>query len=71
MRAPGCLAGEEVACAPPSPAGSQVTITAPDELERDGVEPYLFVELPEPGVLEEPVVLHLRKVLRAPPVGTP
>ena len=71
LRAPGCLASEETACAPPSPAGSQVTIAAPDELQRAGVEPYLFVEMPEPGVLTEPVILHLRRVLHAPPVGSP
>ncbi len=69
LRAPGCLANEELACAAPSPAGSQVTIVAPDELQRAGIEPYLFVEMPEPGVLEEPVTLHLRRVLRAPPVS--
>ncbi len=69
LRAPGCLASEEQACAPPSPAGSQVTIAAPDELQREGVEPYLFVEMPEPGVLTEPVTLRLREVLRAPPVS--
>ena len=69
LRAPGCLAREEMACAPPSPAGSQVTIAAPDELRREGIEPYLFVEMPEPGVLGEPVILRLRRVLHAPPVG--
>ena len=71
LRAPGCLASDELDCSPPSPAGSQVTIAAPDELLRSGVQPYLFVELPEPGVLSGPVTLHLRRVLRGPPVGTP
>jgi hypothetical protein len=46
-----------------------VTIVAPDELQREGIEPYLFVEMPEPGVLAEPVILHLRRVLHAPPVA--
>ena len=69
LRAPGCLASEELACAAPSPAGSQVTIVAPDELQREGIEPYLFVEMPEPGVLDGPVLLHLRRVLRAPPAS--
>jgi len=27
------------------------------------------VELPEPGVLDEPVLVRVRKVLRAPPVS--
>jgi hypothetical protein len=71
LRAPGCLASDELDCSPPSPAGSQVTIVAPDELQQAGVQPYLFVELPEPGVLTQPVTLHLRRVLRGPPVGTP
>ena len=70
LRAPGCLSSDELACAGPSPDGAKVVIVAPDELERAGVEPYLFVELPEPGVLGEPVTLHLRRVLRGPPVGT-
>jgi len=69
LRAPGCLVSDELACAAPSSAGSQVTIVAPDELQREGVEPYLFVEMPEPGVLDEPVTLHVRRVLRAPPVS--
>lgn len=71
LRAPGCLVSDELDCSQPSPAGSQVTIVAPDELQRKGVQPYLFVELPEPGVLTEVVTLHLRRVLRGPPVGTP
>ena len=70
LRAPGCLASDELDCSPPAPGGSQVTIVAPDELARVGVEPYLFVELPEPGVLSEPVTLHLRQTLRGPPVGS-
>ncbi len=70
LRAPSCLSSDEIACAAPSPAGSQVTIVDPEALRRASVQPYLFVELPEPGVLVEPVTLHLRRVLRAPPVGT-
>lgn len=69
LRAPGCLGSDELACVAPSPAGAQVTIAAPDELQRAGVAPYLFVELPDPGVLAEPVQVHLRRVLRAPPAG--
>lgn len=69
LRAPGCLASEELACAASSAAGSQVTIVAPDELQREGIEPYLFVEMPEPGVLDGPVLLYLRRVLRAPPAS--
>jgi hypothetical protein len=53
----------------PRPSGAQVVIAAPDELRRAGVAPYLFVELPDPGVLVEPVVVRLRRVLRAPPVS--
>lgn len=70
LRAPGCLASDELDCAGPSAAGSRVVIEAPDELERAGVEPYLFIELPEPGVLTEPVSLQLRRVVRGPPIGT-
>jgi len=69
LRAPGCLAGDELACMAPRPSGAQVVIAAPDELRRAGVAPYLFVELPEPGVLAEPVLVQLRKVGRAPPVS--
>jgi hypothetical protein len=69
LRAPGCLAGDELDCGAPAPGGTQVTIVAPDELQRAGVEPYLFVELPEPGVLADPVSLRVRVVLRAPPTG--
>lgn len=71
LRAPGCLLSDELDCSPPSPAGSQVVIAAPAELQQAGVKPYLFVELPEPGVLTQPVILHLRRVLRGPPVGAP
>jgi hypothetical protein len=69
VRAPGCLASDELACMAPRPSGAQVVIAAPDELRRAGVAPYLFVELPDPGVLVEPVVVRLRRVLRAPPVS--
>jgi hypothetical protein len=71
VRAPGCLASDELACAAPSAGGSRVTIAAPGALQRADIEPYLFVELPAPGVLVEPVTLHLRQVLRGPPVGAP
>lgn len=71
VRAPGCLASDELACEAPSAGGSRVTIAAPGALQRADIEPYLFVELPAPGVLTEPVTLHLRQVLRGPPVGAP
>lgn len=69
LRAPGCLVSDELACMGARPSGAQVVIAAPDELRQAGVAPYLFVELPEPGVLGEPVLVQLRKVLRSPPVG--
>lgn len=69
LRAPGCFASDELACMGARPSGAQVVIAAPDELRQAGVAPYLFVELPEPGVLGEPVLVQLRKVLRSPPVG--
>src|SRR5690606_23305323 len=50
VRAPGCLASEELACMAPRPSGAQVVIAAPELLRQAGVAPYLFVELPEPGV---------------------
>jgi hypothetical protein len=66
LRAPGCLVSDELACMGARPSGAQVVIAAPDELRQAGVAPYLFVELPEPGVLGEPVLVQLRKVLRVP-----
>ncbi|MBA3549729.1 MAG: hypothetical protein H0T76_24890 [Nannocystis sp.] len=69
VRAPGCLASDELACMAPRPYGARVVIAAPDQLRQAGVAPYLFVELPEPGVLGEPVLVLLRKVQRAPPVS--
>jgi hypothetical protein len=69
LRAPGCLASDELDCMAPRPSGAQVVIVAPGQLGQAGVAPYLFVELPEPGVLGEPVLVRLRRVLRAPPVS--
>ncbi len=69
LRAPGCLASDELDCMGPRPSGAQVVIAAPQQLRQAGVAPYLFVELPEPGVLDEPVLVRVRKVLRAPPVS--
>lgn len=69
LRAPGCLAGDELACMAPRPSGAQIVLDAPEQLRQAGVAPYLFVELPEPGVLDEPVIVTLRRVLRAPPVS--
>lgn len=71
VRAPGCLGSDELDCGAPGVGGAQVTIEAPGELYAAGVEPYLFVELPEPGVLGEEVVLQVRVVLRAPPTKAP
>jgi hypothetical protein len=69
LRAPGCLASEELACMAPRPSGAQVVIAAPDQLRQAGVAPFLFVELPEAGVLDEPVLVQIHRVLRAPPVS--
>jgi len=69
LRAPGCLASDELACMAPRPSGAQVVIAEPRALRQAGVDPYLFVELPEPGVLEEPVQVQLRRVPRALPTS--
>lgn len=69
LRAPGCLGSDELACMAPRPSGAQVVLTAPELLRQAGVAPYLFVELPDPGVLDEPVTVTLRRVLRSPPVS--
>jgi len=71
VRAPGCLGSDELDCGAPHMGGTQVMIEAPASLHAAEVMPYLFVELPEPGVLEDPVVLQVRVVLHAPPAGTP
>mgnify|MGYP000093009021 CR=1 FL=1 len=71
VRAPGCLADDEVDCGAPAVGGTQVTIAGPAALAAAGVAPYLFVELPDPGVLEDPAELQVRVVLHAPPAGTP
>lgn len=71
VRAPGCLGTDESACGAPRVGGAQVTIAEPRALQAAGVSPYLFVELPEPGVLAESVELEVRVVLRSPPTGTP
>lgn len=71
VRAPGCLGPDELDCGAPHMGGAQVMIEAPASLHAAEVMPYLFVELPEPGVLADPVVLQVRVVLHAPPAGTP
>ncbi len=71
VRAPGCLAGDELDCGAPAIDGTDVTIVTPAALQAAGVSPYLFVELPEQGVLEDPVELEVRVVLHAPPAATP
>lgn len=71
VRAPGCLGSDELDCGAPGVGGTEVTIAAPAELYAAGVAPYVFVELPDPGVLADLVELQVRVVLRAPPAGTP
>ncbi|MBL9103249.1 MAG: hypothetical protein JNL82_20050 [Myxococcales bacterium] len=71
VRAPSCLGSDELDCGAPGVGGAEVTIEAPGELHAAGVAPYVFVELPDPGVLTDEVVLQVRVVLRAPPAGTP
>lgn len=71
VRAPSCLGSDELGCGAPEIGGTEVTIVDPSELYAAGVAPYVFVELPDPGVLTDEVVLQVRVVLRAPPAGTP
>lgn len=61
-RAPGCLADDEVACAAAAPGGARVVLTGLASLRAAGVEPYLFVELPEEDAPDPPLVLELRLV---------
>lgn len=65
-RAPGCLADEEVACAVPTPGGARVVIPRLAALRAAGVEPYLFVELPEPDAPGPPLVLEFSLVPEPP-----
>jgi hypothetical protein len=53
LRSPGCLAADEIACSEPGPALS-VTFPNAGELGALGVEPMLFVELPDPPPDGEP-----------------
>lgn len=71
VRAPGCLADDELGCGAPAIGGTAVVIVKPAALQAAGVSPYLFVELPEQGVLEDPVELQVRVVLHAPPAAAP
>lgn len=68
-RAPGCLADDEVACAAPAAAGAAIVIPDLDGLRAAGVEPYLFVELPEPDAPGPSPVLELRLVPEPPVWG--
>jgi hypothetical protein len=65
-RAPGCLADEEVACAAPTAGGARVVIPRLATLRAAGVEPYLFVELPEPDAPGPPLVLEFSLVPEPP-----
>lgn len=61
-RAPGCLADEEVTCAAPTAGGARVVIPHLTALRAAGVEPYLFVELPDPDAPGPPLVLEFSLV---------
>jgi hypothetical protein len=65
-RAPGCLADEEVACAAPTAGGARIVIPRLATLRAAGVEPYLFVELPEPDAPGPPLVLEFSLVPEPP-----
>lgn len=71
VRAPGCLGSDELDCGAPRVGGAQVMIESPAALYAAGVRPYVFVELPDLGVLEDLVELQVRVVLHMPPTGTP
>lgn len=53
LRSPGCLSTDEIACSEPGPPAS-VTFPNAGEVSAQGVEPMLFVELPDPPPDGEP-----------------
>ncbi|HEY8375118.1 MAG TPA: hypothetical protein VIK91_01460 [Nannocystis sp.] len=62
VRAPGCLADDEVACAAGGDEPARVVIGDLMGLRAAGVEPYLFVELPAGSEQDPPFELGLRLV---------
>ena len=70
VRGPGCLAGDELDCAAPSTSGATVTVPQPAVLQAAGVAPFLFVELPDPGVLGEPLVLQVQRMRAVAPLAS-
>lgn len=62
VREPGCLAGDEAACAAPAAGGARVVLGRLARLRREGVRPFLFVELPEGSEGDAPFALELRTV---------
>lgn len=71
VRAPGCLAAAEVACAAPTATGARVVLTGLAGLRSAGVEPLLFVELPAGSEQDPPFDLNLRLVPEPATWGDP
>ena len=69
VRAPSCLAADERAGAADASAAG-VVISGLPALHAAGVEPFLFVELPEGSDGDEPFTLDLRLVPEPPTYGT-
>lgn len=62
LRAPGCLLADEVACAAPATEGARVVLGGLSRLRREGVRPFLFVELPADSEDDAAFALRVRTV---------
>lgn len=62
VRAPGCLADDELACAAPAAGGARVVVPQLAALHAAGIEPFLFIELPDAGEPGPPLLLDLHLV---------
>lgn len=71
VRAPGCLATDELACAAGTGAPARVVIGRLTTLRAAGVAPYLFVELPPDSERDLAFTLNLRLVPDPTPWGMP
>lgn len=71
VRTPSCLADDEVACAAGSASPARVVIGDVAGLHAAGVEPYLFIELPDGSEQDPPFDLALRLVAEPATWGAP
>jgi hypothetical protein len=67
VRTPTCLAGDEVACAAGTAEPARVVVSRLASLRSAGIEPYLFIELPEGSERDLPFTLSLRLVAEPTP----